>query len=206
MSRPLPERALALAGLMQSLGLVRRIADTGQADAAALATAIDSVFRFDADSTEAVYGGAPALWPGLRSLIAQLEGGGGRDPVLTRLAATVLHLERRFSARPALVASLHEGLEDIARQHAHWGGGHPTVLTRMGELYAATLSRIRPRVLVPGNPAYLGQPQVVTEIRAVLLAALRSAVLWRQLGGGYWDLLLRRRALLAASREWFAGR
>ena len=55
-----------------------------------------------------------------------------------------------------------------------------------------------PRVLVQGNPHYLGQADVVAEIRAVLLAALRSAVLWRQMGGSLWDFVLRRRDLVAA--------
>ena len=48
--------------------------------------------------------------------------------------------------------------------------------------------------MVQGNPHYLGQADVVAEIRAVLLAALRSAVLWRQMGGSLWDFLLGRRA------------
>jgi high frequency lysogenization protein len=52
--------------------------------------------------------------------------------------------------------------------------------------------------MVQGNPHYLGQAGVVAEIRAVLLAALRSAVLWRQLGGSLWDFLLRRRDMVAA--------
>ncbi|MCB1559650.1 MAG: DUF489 family protein, partial [Xanthomonadales bacterium] len=47
-------------------------------------------------------------------------------------------------------------------------------------------------------PQYLGQASVVAEVRSLLLAAVRSAVLWRQLGGSYVDLLLRRRALLEA--------
>ena len=58
--------------------------------------------------------------------------------------------------------------------------------------------KLRPRVLVQGNPHYLGQANVVAEIRAVLLAALRSAVLWRQLGGSLWDFLLRRRQMVAS--------
>jgi len=57
-------------------------------------------------------------------------------------------------------------------------------------------------VLVQGNPHYLGQATVVSEIRAVLLAALRSAVLWRQLGGSLWDFLLRRREMVAAIDVW----
>ena len=50
--------------------------------------------------------------------------------------------------------------------------------------------------MVQGNPVYLGQPAVVGEVRATLLAALRAAVLWRQLGGGWWDVLTARRRLV----------
>ena len=35
-------------------------------------------------------------------------------------------------------------------------------------------------------------------MRALLLAALRSAVLWRQMGGTLWDFVLRKRAMIAA--------
>jgi high frequency lysogenization protein len=115
---------------------------------------------------------------------------------------TVLHLERRFSGNSAAMEAVHNGLKDIARQRDHWGPTHPTVLARLGELYAKELSPIGPRVLVQGNPVYLGQPDLVGEVRATLLAAIRAAVLWRQLGGSYWDFLFGRRALVQAAREW----
>ena len=41
-------------------------------------------------------------------------------------------------------------------------------------------------------------PALVAEIRALLLAALRSAVLWRQMGGSLWDFVFRRREMAAA--------
>ena len=52
--------------------------------------------------------------------------------------------------------------------------------------------------MVQGNPHYLGQAGVVAEIRALLLAAVRSAVLWRQTGGQYWDFLFSRKTMLEA--------
>ena len=76
------------------------------------------------------------------------------------------------------------------------------VLSRLGELYAERLSTLGPRVLVQGNPVYLGRPDVVGEVRATLLAAVRAAVLWRQLGGGYLDFLFSRRTMANAAREW----
>jgi high frequency lysogenization protein len=183
------DRALALAGLLQAVQLVRQMAQTGQAESAPLAASIDSLFRFDAESPEAVFGGAANLRPGLERLVAQLEGGAGRDAAVTRMAMTVLHLERKFIAHPRAPGVVHDALQEIARQHGHFGPAHPTVLARLGELYAREVSPVGPRVLVQGN-------------RATLLAALRAAVLWRQLGGSYWDFLFGRRALVQAGRDW----
>ena len=199
------DRTLAFAGLTQAAALVRQIADTGDAETAPLTVCIDTLFRFDADSVEAVYGGAAGLRPGLRMLIEQVDGGNTRDPMLLRLITSVLRVERGYSASRGMADKVRWGLEQIARQREHWGPTHPTVLTRLGELYATTISGLRPRIMVQGNPVYLQQPAVVAEIRAILLCALRSAVLWRQLDGSQWDLYLRRAQMLATAREWLAG-
>lgn len=196
------DRVIALAALLQSCSLVRQIAANGDGETQPLTACIGSVFAIDAESPIAVYGGTANLARGLRLLLAHLEGSSERDPAVTRMAVTVLHLERRFAARPDVIAQVRQGIEEIQRQSSHYGATHPTVLARLGELYAASISTLRPRILVQGNPAYLGQPTVVAEIRAVLLASIRAAVLWRQLGGSYWDLLLRRGPMAAAAREW----
>lgn len=194
------DRVLALAGLLQSVRLVQQMANNGQAETRPLASCIDSLFRFDAESTEAVYGGARALEPGLRRLTAQLDGS-DRDSAQTRIAMNVLHLERRFIASPQAVEAVRRGLEQLEPQRAELGPTHHTVLDRLGELYSEQISPLGPRVLVQGNPVYLSQPGVVGEVRATLLAALRSAVLWRQLGGSYWDLLLSRRKMVETANN-----
>lgn len=196
------DRALALAGLLQAVQLVQQMAHTGEAETRPLEASIDSLFRFDADTPEAVFGGAAQVAPGLRRLVNQLEGGEGRDAAVTRMAMTLLHLERRFINNHDAADAVRRGLEDIGRQREHLGATHPTVLARLGELYVNQVSPIGPRVLVQGNPVYLGRPELVGDVRATLLAALRAAVLWRQLGGSYWDFLFGRRALVQAAREW----
>jgi high frequency lysogenization protein len=200
MNNPFSDRVLALAGLLQSLAQVRRIADSGQSDAAAVQAVLDSVFRIDADSPAAVYGGANALNAGLRILRDQL--GSRRDDALLKLAMAVMQLERRLDKESDTGTALHNGLLEIAPQAAAAGGAHPDVLSALGNLYADTLSHLRPRVMVQGNPHYLAQPAVVAEIRAILLAAVRSAVLWRQLGGSYWDVVFSWRKMLEAIEGW----
>jgi high frequency lysogenization protein len=191
------ERVLALAGLAQALGQVRRIADTGQANASVLDTALDSVFRIDASTPAAVYGGLANLRPGLM-LLQDYFVNRANDEHLPRLALAVLQLERRFVRDAAMTEKVLRGIHAQATAAGRLGSSHPDVIAALGSLYAETLSHLRPRVLVQGNPHYLGQPGVVAEVRAALLAAVRSAVLWRQLGGSYWDFLLRRRAMVDA--------
>lgn len=196
------ERALALAGVMQGLKLAQSFAQTGTADSDTLYASLATLFRIDADNTEAVYGDAQLMVSGLQGLIGQLQGGQARDPGCSRMAVTLLHVERKLVARSDLLRAIRDGVHDIERQREHFGIGHPTVVNRLGELYAQSVSKLSPRVLVQGNPVQLAQPLVVAQIRAALLAAMRSAVLWRQLGGSYWDLLLRRRAILQAAQGW----
>ena len=78
-------------------------------------------------------------------------------------------------------------------------------VVRLGEVYAELVSPLGPKVMVAGNPVYLSQPGVVAEIRAALLAALRAAVLWRQVGGSWWDLLLSRRRMVETAKELLQG-
>lgn len=198
--RAIDKRVLALAGLAQALKQVRRIAETGQAEATIVSSALDSVFRIDADAPEAVYGGVGALHPGLR-LLRDYFGNQGDDPLLPRLALAVVQLERRFVRDAEMAQRVHDGILALSPAALQHGSAHPDVLSDLGSLYADTVSRLRPRVLVQGNPHYLGQAGVVAEIRALLLAALRSAVLWRQLGGSLWDFALRRKEMLAAIRS-----
>ena len=198
-ANPIEDRMLALAGLAQALKQVRQIAETGQADTAVLQTATDSVFRLDADTPMQVYGHGHALAPGMQLLHDYFTSANdARDELLPRLAFSVLQLERRFVREDATAQKVAEGILAIAPDAQRLGSTHPDVLGALGSLYSDTVSHLRPRVMVQGNPHYLGQAAIVSEIRAVLLAALRSAVLWRQLGGSFWDFVFRRRAMLAA--------
>lgn len=197
MSSNFSDRVLALAALAQALQQVRRIAETGHADAGIMQTALDSVFRIDAADTRSVFGHVHALQPGLK-LLRSYFSGDNQDDALPRLGLSVLQLERRFIREGQLIDEVTQGVARLSPQMQQHNSTHPDVIAGLGSLYADTLSQLKPRVMVQGNPHYLGQPGVVAEIRAILLAAVRAAVLWRQLGGSYWDFLFSRRAMVQA--------
>ncbi|MBN8739579.1 MAG: lysogenization regulator HflD [Lysobacterales bacterium 69-70] len=192
-------QVIALAGVFQAAALVRMTATTGSQDATALETSIASVMRIDVDEAADAFGGVARLRLGLETLVQQLDRTPG-DLAASQIAVSVLRVERKLAGRPSMLQALREGIEAIQRQVDHLGVTNVSVLARLSELYANTLSNLRPRVIVQGNPLYLQQPAQVERIRATLLAGVRAAVLWRQLGGSQWQLLFKRRQAVMLAR------
>jgi len=198
------ERVLALAGVFQGAALVQQLATEGRCDEVAFEASLSSVFRIDADSVSGVYGGVSGVRHGLRTLVAQFDDG-TRDIAVMRMAVTVLRLERSLAKNRPLLDRLRDGIVSAQRQVEHFGLSHPNVAARLAELYATTLSTLKPRVMVTGNPSHLNQKANVDRVRAALLASARSAVLFHQLGGRQWHLLLHRKQCAMLARGLLTG-
>lgn len=198
------ERVLSLAGLFQACALAQQLANEGRCDEGAMEASVASIFRIDAPSVVGVYGSISNVRLGLRNLIAQLDES-DRDMSVTRMVVTVMRLERSLSGRPELLEKVHQGIVAAQRQVEHFGQDSSQVHGRLAEIYASTLSTLKPRVMVSGNPQQLQQASVVEKVRTNLLAAVRSAVLWRQVGGRQWQLLLYRRQCSMLARGLLTG-
>jgi high frequency lysogenization protein len=192
-------QVIALAGLFQAARLVVDLAHDGACDAQAMQSSLHSVLRIDASSPAAVYGGIDGLRLGL-ALFGDVLDASGREAALSRITVTVLHLERRLSRQPQMLAAVRSGIEAAARDLGRGDLDEDGLAERLGTLYGDTLSTLKPRVIVQGNGIQLSQAVVVARIRAALLAAVRAAVLWRQMGGNHLRLFLARRRLVARAR------
>lgn len=198
------ERTIALAGLYQAVNCVIRIARHGSVDTEIMQPCIHSLFQVDAESVESVFGEPGALTNGARQLVAQLTGQPERNLEMTRYAIQVIKLERELARRPDLLDILAEGIIEAEAKRAHFDQLHPNLLAHFAELYSQTLSHLEPRILVHGDPQHLRDPDNQNRLRALLLAAVRSARLWRQVGGSRWQLLLRNRPILEDARRYLA--
>jgi high frequency lysogenization protein len=198
------ERVLALAGVFQGAALAQQMATEGRCDEAAYEASIASVFRIDSDTVAGVYGNVAGVRRGLRTLVNQFEEQ-TRDVAVMRMGVTVLRLERSLSRHRALLDRLHDGIVATQRQVEHFGIAHPNVAARLAEVYATTLSTLKPRVMVTGNPTHLQQKANVDRVRASLLAAVRSAVLWHQLGGRQWHMLFQGKQTAMLARGLLTG-
>jgi high frequency lysogenization protein len=191
--------AIALAGIFQAVKLVQQIANGEQRDSHALNACLSAIFNTSPESVESVYGNLVYIRQGLETARDQVAGPNERrDMELTRYAITVMHLERKLKRNRALLDSIVAGIEKASEQARFFDITHSSVIASLADCYKQTISSLRPRILVNGNQTLLGDPANQNLIRALLLAAMRAAVLWRQCGGGRLTLILQRKALVNA--------
>ena len=193
---------MALAGLFQAVSLVQQAAREGNADAEPFESSIESVFRIEAEDSDAVFGGSARLTRGLETLCRQLGRDKARqDAELMRYAVSLLFLERQLVRNAKMLDRVREGIEAASRQSEHFSVTHENVLARLADTYTTTVSQLKPRIMVQGKPEYLNTPANANRIRALLLAGMRSAVLWRQLGGNRLQLLWTRKHIVQNAEE-----
>ncbi len=198
----LRDRTLALAGVFQAASLVKAIANHGMADRHDVEMTLRTLFVTDPQDTDEVYGRVEYLRTGLQTLIDQFEGNGTkRDLDVARYVIGLLHLQRKLKKNRAMLDRLAAGIENARRQSEHYTIDHPNVVANLADTYAETISTLQPRIMVSGEHQHLTHTDNANLIRALLLAGIRSAVLWDQLGGSRWQILLQRRRFVEEARR-----
>lgn len=202
MNADLADSCLPLAATVQSCQWVHRSATASDAPMPGMGTLVSSIFSLEADDLGQCYGGdLAALRPGLQFLSEQL-GGKVRDLSVVRYALGVMQLERKLVKNRAVMARLGALIEQSREAFDLYGAEHANTYARLAEVYSQTIGTLGSRIMVTGDVQTLQQSAVVNRIRTLLLAAMRSAVLWRQLGGRRWHLLLRRKLIVRQANAW----
>lgn len=195
---PTQEQLIALSAVFEAATLVDKLARTGQAPEAQVGCLLGSLLVRDPKSTLDVYGGDDLnLREGYKALVGALERSPAslqREPL--RYALALLGLERQLAKRDDLLQVIASRLDQIHNQVEHFGITHDNVVAACGGLYQDTISTFRQRIQVQGDMRFLQQPAVAAKVRALLLTGIRSARLWRQLGGHRWQLVFSRGKLL----------
>ena len=193
------DRVIALAGLFQATDLVNHIAQEGQANADDFETCIASLLKVDANSSEDIYGGIAKLRNGLTLLVKQLRN--PKNMEVTRYSITLLVLERKLGKQPNLIQRIGQGIEAAKNKLDFFPLTHDNIIATLADVYTNTISTLSPRIMVNGQHDHLTQTENANRIRALLLAGIRAAWLWKQSGGGRLSLLLRRKRLLAEAQR-----
>lgn len=193
---------LSLAALFQAAKLVRDVARTGQVDPATFEVSINSILKTNSDSILDIYSNIQGLQVGLTEITRLLTKKNKKnDADVIRYIVSLIYLERKFSKAPALRKTLLRRIEQAQSQATHFSPTHELVIDTLASAFLQTLGQFHYRIQIVGSVNFLKQADVVAKIRALLLAGIRAAVLWRQMGGNKWQLFLLRKKIVATANH-----
>lgn len=192
------QQTLALAGIAQSAFLVHQLAHHGLAAHDKMATAVNSLFVTHPKAAVDVFGQVSKLNLGLQVLQEMLAGDSAvfSPSEVLRYQMGLLYLEHKLASKPKVLDSVSTGLDAIRSQFPEADiADNQDALKAIGRLYQDTLSTLPFRIQVRGDMNFLKNEHVACKVRVALFAGVRSAVLWRQVGGKRWHLLLHRKRI-----------
>jgi len=188
---PEEHRVLALAAIAQCAKLVQSIARRGSASAESIADSLAGIIVLDESDPEIAIGGAKAVALGLSDLMIKRA-----DPLLMERVRTItalIHLEKLLRRDPHTQQELRQQLEAFVSSSDSADITSGSSIKQLAEIYRETVSELGPRIMINGDQQFLEDDRNISTIRALLLAGVRGAYVFAQVGGKKWQLFLRRK-------------
>ncbi len=126
---------------------------------------------------------------------ADLLSGKIRSPEQARYVAQLLKLVTLLQRDRAMVEKLRNLLDASTTTDMQ------DRIRTGADIYRDTISKLGSRIQVTGTPEILQQTGSAERIRCALLAGIRFAWAWQQVGGRQWHLLIQRGSMLKALGE-----
>lgn len=212
MSRAHDEQAIALAAMFQAASLVDQIANRGMVPQNSLETSIYSLFVTNPKTTEDIFGGVHDLpfnlsmgLKALNDVVNKKKESKGNN--LTNYVLSMIMLEQKLSKNTDMLNTMGKRIDETKEKARYFNPEaenpldnpssftHSNVIANVASLYQDTISSFSFRIQVGGDPRHLQNAENAARIRALLLAGIRAAMLWRQVGGKRWHLLFFRSRL-----------
>ena len=195
-------RNIALAVTVQCAQLVTALAYTGRADPVQIKACVKPLLAVNAESVADIYPNVGYFANGLGVLQKALSGEGLKEHADTmKYVLGMSVLQQQLSAVPSMQTVIQQRMQfpdtlyldddDLGIDNDNAGASQKSDefdYAVLAALYQDTISKLSYRVHVKGNAEHLRNQRVADQIRALLLAGIRSAMLWHQLGGRRWHL------------------
>lgn len=186
---------LAFAGIQQSAVLIQQLVSTGRCDEQAYNATINSIYLIDTPDVPSVYNGKNGVRLGLTNLKTMLNVKAQTvfEKQVARHVVGMIHVERHLFRDAAMRTSLLKKIRYAQNQAEFFNPTHPNVVGSLSKIYEDTIGKLSFKIGIIGKREILTNPEVMHKVRAILLAGIRSAVLWQQVGGSRWHLVFNRR-------------
>lgn len=190
-------QTIALSAICQSAQLIQQISKGKPYDKEQFAIIVSGIMVTSPKTIFDVYPTVEEVAAGCELLIHQLSGQTtSRDVEATRYIAGIMSLSKRLLRSTSSLQNLTDALAKIERRLEHFELLSPSIIQNFADTYREVISPIGQKIQIIGNPDILKQPDTQNKVRALLLAGVRAAVLWRQFGGQRRQFLLSRKRIL----------
>jgi high frequency lysogenization protein len=191
---------IALAGILQAIALMRELTQTGRVNEVAFSASMGSIFELNPQQIETVYGDLTGIRLGLEKIVTTFDTTQAIDRLQHRYMLSLIHLQKKLSRSPKMLLTLTQRLKQTQKQADYFSLVHPTVIANLADIYLHTIGTFKFRIIVLGSQRVISVQENMEKVRALLLAGVRAAVLWRQVGGSRLQILFSR-AKIKASAE-----
>lgn len=175
-------QVMALAAMCQITKAVQKVAQTGSITDYEMQQLLSGILVTNPDAPSDVFRDMD-LRQGYQLVVEQLDPGQNKSIELVKYVGGLIQLERALNANPKELNELATRISSIENRLAHLSISDDAIIASLADIYADVISPLGQRIQVFGKPALLQQQSVQHRIRALLLAGIRAAVLWRQVGG-----------------------
>ena len=185
----LKNEVISLGAIYQASSEIKKIAWQGKINNKFIEPLIYSVYQTTSNEIEDIYINLKRLNTGLDFLRKQFVGDVfSRDAEVDRYFEAINVLVKNMNKNSEIFSNLRDELsshkenvtEDNLHEHAEF----------LSNLYLKTISKINPRIIVNGDNIHLTDNKNASMIRALLLSAIRSFILWQQSGGNKFRIFL----------------
>ena len=192
--KELKNETISLGAIYQASNEIKKIAWQGQINNKTIEPLIHSVYQTTSDEVEEIYINIKRLNTGLDFLRQQLVGDAfSKDAEVTRYFEAIGILVKNMKKHTDITNNLREELSnfqlEINQQNLY---EHANFLSN---LYLKTISKINPRIIINGDNKHLKENDNASMIRALLMSAIRSYILWEQSGGSKFRIFIFRKKI-----------
>ena len=187
------EQCIAIAGIVQAAYMVDKIAISGEFSENYLQASANSIFSFNPSSSAEIFGGLSGVRLGLQNLIRIFSNEKTYDKSrVVRYTFALIQMQRFLQRNLKMLDQMQEKLRSYEEQFSNNSTPLSELCCHGSAIYSETLGKLKFKIYVSGDKTFISRDNNEKIIRTMLLAGVRAAFLWQQLGGRRWKLIFQR--------------
>jgi high frequency lysogenization protein len=197
-NKPSKDQLLALSGVFQSCHFVKQLSQHGLVSEKELKISLKSLLHKDPNDTLAMFRSPGSLAIGIESMQDFLNSSLDLKASETlRYVIGTMHLAKKLRNNKVMSLMVRQRLDKCITQAEYFSATHSNVIANIAQIYQDSFGTLSYRIIVHGCVDHLEQANIIERVRCLLFSAIRSAMLFHQLGGRRHHLIFNKRYILS---------